>query len=153
MKAKESPITLTVTSPASATTVADPLTFKGEMLRKADFLEVEATLTAPAVGGLTVTLQRRISSVAPGAWQDWAAFAAITAATVSNQTFAVTGNGTGLVTTVGGGTDAAPAPLLAPGTITNIMPGEEIRIVMTGGAGTVAGAPQTISIVPYTERH
>jgi hypothetical protein len=128
---------VTATSPASATTAAATESFKN--LPRFDWLVIDADLQGATGGTLDVYLQRK----APGTdqWYDYAHYAQLTAggAAVSYtiQPLAIQG-----ITTVGKGT----SPALVAGTCTGGHPGEEMRILFTAGAGTSAGAAQTIRL-------
>lgn len=149
MRTRETPQTVTATSPATATTATAPTQFKGNMLRCADKLVVDATLTAGAGGTLDVYLQRKLAT---NSWVDWVHFPQLTAGASKRFSFAITGEGSSIVE-VGGGTDAAPGVALAAGTAVNVIPGDDVRIVFVAGSGASAGAPNSITITPYSERH
>lgn len=147
MRTKETKLSQTWTSPAAASTVVGP-TFKGDMLRKAERLVIDATLLGGTGGTLDVYLQRRI---APDVWRDWIHFPQVAATTAKKYTVTITGDGASIVET-GGGSDAAPGVALAANTAVNVIPGDDVRVVSVAGGGTSAGASNTIDITPYTER-
>jgi hypothetical protein len=64
---------------------------------------------------------------------------------------AITGTGSTIVET-GGGNDATPGVALAANAAVNVMPGDEVRVVFVAGASTSAGASNSVTITPYTER-
>lgn len=158
MKTKELGLSLSVTSPATASTVASasPNTFKLGYLSKGNILVVDAILTGATGGALDVYLQRRTGA---DDWTDWVHFPQVTAAQAATRyTFGCDGSGTTTIQAVGGGTTAAPGVFLAANTYTNVMPGNrtedggaEVRFVFVAGASTSAGAPQKVTISPYTE--
>lgn len=148
MKTKELPQTVTVNSPASPSTVVVASLFKGDMLRRAEGLTIDASFIGGTNGTLDVYLQRKLGT---NEWVDWIHFPQIAAAAVKKYTTTVIGNGDTLVE-VGGGTDATPGVALAANTVVNVTPGDDVRIVFVAGAGTSAGASQKITITPYTER-
>jgi len=150
MKKKGTSLTVTLTSPAAASsTVVGATLFKGSALQAADTLVIDATLVGGTGGTLDVYLQRRVGT---DAWRDWVHFPQIAAGTTKRYTVTVTGEGTSLVET-GGGTDATPGVALAANTIVNVLPGDDVRVVFVTGSGVSAGASNSITITPYTQRH
>lgn len=139
---------VTATSPATATTSVAATLFKGDMLRRAEILAIDASLVAGTGGTLDVYLQRKLGS---NDWADWVHFPQLNAGVSKRFTLSVTGRGTTIVE-VGGGTDAAPGVALAAGTAVDVIPGDDVRIVFVSGAGTSAGASNKVTITPYTER-
>jgi len=148
MRTKETAQTITATSPAAASTVVHATTFKGDMLRRAEKLVIDAALLGGTGGTLDVYLQRKLAS---NEWVDWVHFPQVTAATAKKYTATITGDGASLVE-VGGGTDAVPGVALAANTAVNVIPGDEVRIIFVAGVGTAAGASNKITITPYSER-
>ncbi len=149
MRSKEAAQTVTATSPAAASTTAVVATlFKGGFFRNADKLVIDATLLGGTGGTLDVYLQRKIAS---DTWRDWVHFPQIAAATAKKYTLTITGEGSSIVET-GGGSDAAPGVALAANTAVNVIPGDDVRIVFVSGGGVSAGASNSITITPYTER-
>lgn len=148
MKTKETSITLTGTSPSSATTAVSNSVAGGGMLTKAEGIVIDATLTGGTGGTLDVYLQRKIAS---DTWRDWVHFPQLAAAASKKYTLTIIGNGAGIVE-VGGGSDASPGVALAANTAVDVTPGGDVRLVFVSGAGTSAGAAQTIIFTPYTER-
>lgn len=133
--------TITGTSPSSATTSAIA-TVAG--LLKYDAFTVDALLVGATGGTLDVTLQRKIDGV--DLWVDWIHFAQLAAA-ASAVKYTVSPALTNTITTVGQSTTASPAAAtLTAGTCVGGHPGDQIRCIATGGAGTSAGAAITIYI-------
>ena len=115
-----------------------------------------AAVTAGVYGGtggtLDVYLQRKTGT---NAWIDWAHFPQVAAATTKRFSFSVNAYGqmaSNAMFDLGGGTDATPGVSLAANTATNTIPTGDVRAVFVAGGGTSAGATQTITITPYTER-
>lgn len=165
MKAREAAtLNITFTSASAAGTTVAASTFKSLELRRCDIIVVDAILLGATGGTLDVYLQRRTG---PDDWTDWAHFAQVVAAGSSRQTFSIDGAPQQPVV-VGGGTTAAPGVALAAGVSVNIMPAnnkpapltadatpvlDEVRIVTVAGAGTSAGAVQSITMTFYNQRH
>lgn len=149
MRTKEATQTVTATSPAAAGTSAAPTAFTGGALVTADALVIDATLTGATGGTLDVYLQRKIAA---DTWRDWVHFPQVAAGASKAFSLVVRGNGT-TIADVGGGSDASPTPSMAANAFANVIPGGDVRVVFVAGAGTSAGASQTIAITPYTERH
>lgn len=148
MRTKETAQTVTATSPSSASTAVVATLFKGAMLRTAEKLVVDATLLGGTGGTLDVYLQRKIAS---DTWRDWIHFPQIAATVAKKYTVTIKGEGTTIVET-GGGSDASPGVALAANTAVDVIPGDDVRIVFVAGASTSAGASNSITITPYTER-
>lgn len=148
MRTKEVQATWTGTSPASASTAVSTTPVNG--LEKWDGVVIDAVITGGTGGTIDVYLQRKIAS---NVWADWVHFPQVAAATTKRYTTMVTGHGAGTTPTeIGVGTDASPSVVLAANTSTNVPPTGQVRVVMVGGAGTSAGATQTIYFTPFTER-
>lgn len=148
MRTKKDAQTVTLTSPAAASTAVGATIFAGSTLN-ADKLVIDATLIGGTGGTLDVYLQRKLAS---NSWADWVHFPQIAAGTTKRYSLAITGEGASIVE-VGGGTDAAPGVALAANTAVDVIPGGDIRVVFVAGAGTSAGASNTIKITPFMERH
>lgn len=148
MRTRETQQTITATSPSSASTTVGATQFRGEMLRRADALMIDAVLIGGTGGTLDVYLQRKLAS---DSWVDWIHFPQVSAGTTVRYSLAITGRGATIVA-VGGGTDAAPGVALAANTAVDVIPGDDVRMVMVAGGGTSAGAAQSITITPYSER-
>jgi hypothetical protein len=148
-RAKEIAITLSGTSPGAASTTVTTAAPCAAALN-ADRLVIDANLVGATGGTLDVYIQRKI---APDTWRDWIHFPQLAAAAAAiRYTATITGDEvTGLVV-VGQGTDAAPGVTLAANTIVNCMPGGALRLVFVAGAGTSAGAAQSVIVTPYTSR-
>jgi hypothetical protein len=153
MRTRETPVTLTDTSPASASTAASTtLLFKGSLFSRAEKLVIDAILIGGTGGTLDVYLQRKTGT---NAWLDWVHFPQVAAVTTKRFTAVICAEGAMAANTVfdvGGGTDAAPGVALAVNTSVNCPPGGDVRAVFVAGSSTSAGATQTITITPYTER-
>lgn len=150
MRTKEMAQTVANMSPSSATTAVGANLFKGDMLRRAEKLVIDADLLAGAGGTLDVYLQRRTASN-PNVWRDWIHFPQLTAAQAKKFTVTITGEGSSIVE-VGGGNDASPGVALAANAAVNVIPGDDVRVVFVAGASTSAGATNTVTITPYSER-
>lgn len=149
-KTKEVTLTVTATSPSSASTAIATSTFKSAMLTSADRLVVDARLQGATGGVLDVYLQRKLAN---DTWADWIHFPQLTAAAAATgYTVSIDGGGNSIVAR-GQGTDASPGVALAANTAVNVMPGGDVRIVFVAGASTSAGASQTVTIIAYTELH
>lgn len=148
MRTKKDAQTVTLTSPAAASTTVGATIFAGSTLN-ADKLVIDATLIGGTGGTLDVYLQRKLAS---NSWADWVHFPQIAAGTTKRYSLAITGEGTSIVE-VGGGTDAAPGVALAANVAVNVIPGGDVRVVFVAGVGTSVGASNTIKITPYQERH
>lgn len=148
MRTKKDAQTVTLTSPAAASTAVGATQFKGSMFLSAEKLVIDADLTAGAGGTLDVYLQRKIAS---DTWRDWIHFPQLTAAQSKKYSLSITGDGASIVE-VGGGSDAVPGVALAANTAVNITPGGDVRVVFVAGVGTSAGGSNVITITPYTER-
>lgn len=153
MRTKEAAVTLTDTSPAAASTVVSTaIVFKGSHFWRAEKLTVDAILIGGTGGTLDVYLQRKTGT---NAWMDWIHFAQVAAGTTKRFNVVITGEGavaSNAPFDVGGGTDAAPGVSLAANTSTNCLPTGDVRAVFVAGVSTSAGATQTITITPYSER-
>jgi hypothetical protein len=148
VRRKETAQTVTLTSPAAASTTAVGATiFAGSMFQRADRLVVDATLLGGTGGTLDVYLQRKIAA---DTWRDWIHFPQVAAATAKKYTVTITGDGTSIVET-GGGSDAAPGVALAANTAVNVIPGGDVRVVFVSGGGVSVGASNSITITPYVE--
>lgn len=149
MKVKGTAQTVTATSPSTATTAVAATQFKGSAFSKAEQLVIDAALVGATGGTLDVYLQRKVAS---DTWRDLAHFPQLASGGAAvKYTATITGEGTSLVV-VGGGSDAAPGVALAVNTVVNVIPGGDIRVVFVSGAGTSAGASQSITITPYSVR-
>jgi hypothetical protein len=133
-------IAMTGTSPATAiTTVGAPL----GRLHEFDYLVIDAVLIGGTGGALDVYIQREIGKEDSGIWADWIHFTQLPAATPATYTLTSDAASSGLLA-VGIGTLAAPGVALAAGAMTTGTPGGRVRFVFVAGAGTSAGAAQTV---------
>lgn len=148
MRRKETALTVTATSPSTATTTVAATVFAGSMLWRAERLVIDAALAGGTGGTLDVYLQRK---VAANTWRDWVHFPQLSAAATKKYSFVVTGEGTSIVE-VGTGTDASAAGVsIAANTVVNVIPTGDVRVVFVSGAGTSAGASNSITITPLVE--
>lgn len=131
------PAKITGTSPASATTAAigSPI----YNISKYDNLVVFATLQGATGGTLDVYLQTSFDGGTT--WYDWVHFTQIAAAGAS-RIYRFSPSLTNDISTVGSGT----SPALSAGSTAGGPWGDQIRCIATAGAGTSAGAAQTILI-------
>lgn len=132
------------TSPSSATTSAG--TKIAGSLEACESLTIVATLTGATGGTLDVYLQTSFDQGTT--WYDFAHFAQVAGAAaaitkhwhVGRQVQSATG-----ATTIGSGT----SPALAANTILGGGWGDMMRVVYTAGAGTSAGAAQSILVIGH----
>lgn len=149
MKTKETAIALSFSSPSSASTTVPAGGLAGAAsLTRADAVVIDAILIGGTGGTLDVYLQRKTGS---DAWMDWVHFPQIAAGVTKRYTITMFGEGAGsTIVEVGGGTTAAPGVALAANTAVNVTPGGDVRAVCVAGAGTSAGASQSITLIPYS---
>ena len=148
MNTLASAITLTGTSPSSATTsagtaVAIPMTFAG-----ANKVVVDAVLAGGTGGTLDVYIQRQTGV---DEWKDLIHFPQLAAGASKKYTCVIADEAAAIVET-GGGTTAAPGVALAANTVVNVIPQSNVRFVFVAGAGTSAGAAQTVKMLPYLSK-
>lgn len=123
------------TSPATASTAASSRTISG--LRNYDWFKVIAELQGATGGTLDVYIQGLLADT----YYDWAHFAQIAdggAATIQ----VVEPQPVNGAVTIGSGT----SPALAANTFVGGYPADKVRLLFVAGAGTSAGAVQTVSI-------
>lgn len=133
---------LSGTSPAAASTVASK---EVTGLNAFTTLRLDAVILGATGGTLDVYIQRK---VAANVWVDWVHFtqlAAAAAAVTYSLTF-VAAQSASLATATTAGTDSTPAPAIAA-SIVAIHPGNHVRVVYVAGAGTSAGAAQSIALL------
>jgi len=109
-----------------------------------DFV-IDAVLLGPTGGTLDLYLQRRIKD---DLWADWIHFPQVAAATAKVYTIPTqwpTPAATNIGTFNNAGTGTA---VIAANTVIGGHPGDGIRAYVTQGAGTSAGAAQTIYVTP-----
>lgn len=147
-RTKKDAITLTHTSPSSASTAVGANIASSGILTSADKLVIDANLLGGTGGTLDVYLQRKLAS---NSWADWIHFPQIAAGTAKRYTVTITGEGSSIVE-VGVGTDAAPGVALAANTAVNVIPCGDVRVVFVAGGGTSAGASNTVKITPLFQR-
>jgi hypothetical protein len=133
---------ITGTSPATATTsIASAAPGLVTGLDVFEWFTWTAVLTGATGGTLDVYLQRRLTT---DVWADWIHFTQIAAA-ASAVTYTGDSNcGNTYMASTGVSADATATPALVANTVACAHPGERVRLVMVGGAGTSAGAAQTI---------
>ena len=133
--------TFAITTANAAGTEVSATTLTG--CSKFDRIMVVASLLGVTGGTLDVYLQREIAT---NVWTDWLHFAQLAAAAAAIR-YACAGDPTLVVpVVVGVGTTAAPGVALAAGQCVGGHPGDKLRAVFVSGAGTAAGAAQTIYV-------
>ena len=134
---------MTNTSPAAASTTIGATTITG--LATYDWFELSAVLTGATGGTLDVYLQREVVT---DVWEDWVHFTQIGIAAAATRVHVPTdGASVSGITTIGGGSTAAPGVALAAGVALGGHPGNTLRMVFVAGAGTSAGAAQVVCIM------
>lgn len=138
-------IDLTATSPSAASTAAGSAAVPLGLSRF-DAIAVEVTLTGATGGTLDVYLQvsHDYNPSAPTAatWWDYMHFTQLAAAAAA-VSYRVDPALTNTVSTVGKGA----VPALSAGTCAGGYWGDAVRVLFVAGAGTSAGASQTINFV------
>lgn len=138
--------TITGTSPASASTAAIG-TANG--LAAHDWFLIDATIIGGTAGTVDAWLQRKVEGV--DAWRDWIRFPLVSAATTKHYSVQVGSGQT--IYEVSQGTTASPGtPTIAANTAIGGHPGDKVRLMVTAGAGTTAGATQTVYISGWSRR-
>jgi hypothetical protein len=136
--------TWTDTSPAAASTVVSPAMGLGGLSLLDSFLLV-ATLQGATGGTLDIYLQTADEDATTPVWIDYAHFAQLPAgAAQTKMAFTVSRYAQSLSGTVVG---SGSTPALAQSTMLGGEFGEKFRVVFVAGAGTSAGAVQTISLI------
>jgi len=139
--------TLTGTSPASATTAAVGAAVGG--LDRFSFFEIDAIVIGGTGGTIDLYLQRQVDKT-NDIWLDWVHFPQVAAATTKRYTVSSIGNGS--IVEVGQMNTALSGSLvLAANTCVGGHPGDAVRLVAVGGAGTSAGATQTVYLSCFEE--
>jgi hypothetical protein len=136
---------LTETSPAVASTAVSAGTITG--LARYDWITVEADLQGATGGTLDVYVQRKLAT---NLWRDWIHFTQLAAGGAAVKYSAQPQPDTAIIV-VGGGTDAAPGVALAANTSVGGHPGDTLRLVFVAGAGTSAGAAQTVRVMGWKD--
>jgi len=132
-------VTLTDTSPAAASTVIGSTVAGLLIWRK---FTVDAEIIGGTGGTIDLILQKQVTT---DVWADWLRLPQVAAATTARYSVAV--ESTGTIVPVTWGTDAAHGtPVLATNTCVGGHPGNRVRAVYIAGAGTSAGATQTVHI-------
>lgn len=152
MKVRTRTQTITVASPDAAGTVIHTEMFRN--FPRADVVQIDAVLSGATGGYLDVVLQRR---VAVDSWIDLCRFVRLAAGSAAKRfSFTIDGSGLGpggvRIFEVGGGSDASPDIALTVSNSTNTTPGDALRLILVAGAGTSAGASQSITLTAYEER-
>jgi hypothetical protein len=110
---------------------------------------IDATIIGGTGGVVDAWLQRKIEGV--DAWRDWIRFPQVAAATTKRYSVQVMSSTT--IHDVSEGTTASPGtPTIAANTSVGGHPGDKVRLVVTAGAGTSAGATQTIRVSGWQTR-
>ena len=138
------------TSPATgdgSTPVVETPTIDG--LDAYDWFTVVGILTGATGDTLDVYLQ---CEVAYNVWVDWIHFPQIADGASAARYVFDSRMSPSSVTTIGGGTAAAPGVALAASTIAFAHPGKKIRAVTLAGASTSAGAAQQIYVMKWKQR-
>ena len=130
----------TDTSPAAAGAAASTDTLTG--VSKYSYLLFVAIVTGGTGGTTDITVE---SEIVPDVWVNWARTPAV-AATVTTK-YSIVPEATTIVTTTGTSTAAVPSIALAAGICIGGHPGDKLRLVYTAGAGTSAGAAQTVYVL------
>lgn len=133
---------ITGTSPAAASTAA--VGNPAQSLLDYDWFSINATIIGGTGGTIDACLQYKIDSAGTDEWWDWVRFPQVAAATTTK--FVVEPQAPNTITTVGSCTTASPAMTVAANTNVGGHPGFAVRLVVTAGAGTSAGATQTVKI-------
>ncbi len=147
MRIKDTALTWTGTSPAAASTAVAVIALPQNTLWKAEKVQVFATLTGATGGVLDIYIQCKMAT---NAWFDLVHFTQLAAAASKKWVFTLSGEANTVIECTG--TDASPGVALAAGTIVNVIPTGELRVVYVAGAGTSLGAAQTIVFQPITTR-
>lgn len=161
MKTKDGSFLVTVTSPATPSTLIVPILtggvggtpggWNGGYLTTCDKLVVTANISGGTGGTLDIMMQNQ---VAPNVWFDWARLQQAAAGGTFSIVFTVDGSGVGAgnIKLVTSGTDVSAGALgLAAGLYTNALPGGPVRLILLAGAGTTVGGTQNIWFTPYRE--
>lgn len=136
------PFIITGTSPATATTsIASAAPGLVTDLDEFEWFTWTAVLTGATGGALDVYLQRRLTG---NVWADWIHFTQIAAAAAAVTYTGDSNCANTYMAATGVSTDSAATPALVANTVACAHPGERVRLVMVSGAGTSAGAAQTI---------
>jgi len=138
---------LAFTSPAAESTVVETPTI--DNLDGYDWLTVIGVLTGATGGTLDVYLQ---TEIAYNVWADWAHFPQIADGASVARYVLDSRMSASTITTIGGGTAAAPGVDLAASTVAFALPGKKIRAVAKAGAGTSAGAAQQLYVMKWRRR-
>lgn len=136
--------TFTITTAnAAGTEIATPAHVTG--LSKYDWITFDADLVGITGGTLDVYIQRQVQN---NVWADWAHFPQLAAAAAAIN-YSCNPIGVLPIVAIGLGTTAAPGVALAANTCLGGHPGDKIRAVLVSGAGTSAGAAQTIYVTGW----
>lgn len=138
-------ITLTATSPASASTAASS-TFAGD-LSYFNALSFVATLQGATGGTLDVYLQTSFDDGVT--WYDFAHYAQLAAGAAQSRILWHVNRSTAVTAPTTIGTNTTPA--LAVSTINGGAWGDRIRLLFVAGAGTSVGASQSVSIIAQAQ--
>jgi len=139
---------ITGTSPATAVTAVVGSVLHG--LSQYDWFTFDASVIGGTGGTVDVTLQRKIQNLSDGTavdlWVDWMHFPQVAAATTTK--FSVQSGASTTIQTVGSqaASPGTTAATLAANTYVGGHPGNELRMLVTAGAGTSVGAAQKIYV-------
>lgn len=136
---------VTYTSPASATTAINSTKWLG--LHNYHWFTIDAVIQGATGGTLDIYLQRLVNRTSAGVetWADWIHFTQLAAGASAVQ-YTAGPNADNTINEVGTGDATTATPALAANTFVGGHPGRELRIVSVAGAGTSAGASQTIYV-------
>jgi len=133
--------TISGTSPASASTAAVGSPVNG--LARYDWFLIDATIIGGTSGTVDAWLQRKIEG--QDKWRDWIRFPQVAAATTKHYSVQMTGANS--IYEVSQGTLGSPGtPTIPANTTIGGHCGDKVRLVVTAGSGTSAGAAQIVHI-------
>jgi hypothetical protein len=118
-------------------------------LSRYSFFQIDALITGGTGGTVDIYLQRLIDAT-NDIWLDWCHFTQVAATITKRYTVSSIGNGT-LVEVGQMNTAFSGSLVLAAGTCVGGHPGDVLRVLAVAGAGTSAGAGQTVYIHAYEE--
>jgi len=143
--------TITGTSPASASTAVVGSVIRG--LMQYDWFTIDAVIIGGTGGTIDVTLQRKLGPLPDGTavdlWVDWLHFPQVAAGTTTK--FSVQSGAGTTIATVGmqAASPGTTAATLAANTFVGGHPGNELRMLATGGSGTSVGATQLVYVTGW----
>lgn len=141
------PKTISGSSPASASTAVVGSALNG--LSECDWFMIDATIIGGTGGTVDAWLQRKVEGT--DNWRDWIRFPQVSAASTKHYSVQVMSSIS--IYEVSQGTTASPGtPTIVANTSIGGHPGDKVRLVVTAGAGTSAGATQTVRIHGWQSR-